>query len=117
LSARSSHTSNSFLLILNQPPTAEWFSEKTTADMHLLKGTQARRNKANTCAIEVKHSSKGNKSLSESGNCCHFVINGGIKISRYFACRCLKYHWVSSLYYTRAVNIIAVSLQSWVVDT
>jgi hypothetical protein len=45
----------------------------------------------NTCAIEVKHSSKGNKSLSESGNCCHFAINGGIKISKYFVCRHLEH--------------------------
>ena len=40
-----------------------------------------------TCAIDVKHSSRGNKSLSESGNCCHFAISGGIKISKYLGCK------------------------------
>jgi len=43
--------------------------------------------KKGTCAIEVKHSSRGNRSLSEFESCCHFEINGGIKISRYFGCR------------------------------
>lgn len=35
----------------------------------------------------MKHSSRGNKSLSESGNCCHFAISGGIKISKYLGCK------------------------------
>lgn len=43
-------------------------------------------NQKSTWAIEVKHSSNGKRSLSEFGSCCHFPINGGIKISRYLGC-------------------------------
>lgn len=39
-----------------------------------------------TCAIDVKHSSNGKRSLSEFESCCHFAINGGIKMSRCLAC-------------------------------
>lgn len=44
-----------------------------------------------TCEMDVKHSSNGNRSLSEFDSCCHLVINGGIKMSRYFGCRLASY--------------------------
>lgn len=77
-------------IIITRSSELHWFTPEFVANS-IYSGDPSRNQKSrsrskekseNTCAIDVKHSSSGKMSLSEFESCCHFAINGGIRMSR-----------------------------------